>query len=74
MNTKNIENIAPIFLTSKKVCEILGVSSTTLWRLRQKSAFPKGIKVSSTKTLFKYEEVKSWADSWANSLTNETQA
>lgn len=74
MNTENIANIAPIFLTTKRVCEILAVSSTTLWRLRQKSAFPKGIKVSSTKTLFKYEEVKSWADSWANSLTNETQA
>jgi len=50
---------------------LLDVSTTTLWRLRHDPAFPKGIKLTAKKTVFRYDEVKQWCDNLkGETLTN----
>lgn len=51
-----------ILIDVKKVRSMLDVSTTTLWRLRHDPAFPKGIKLTAKKTVFRYNEIKQWCD------------
>ncbi len=60
-----------ILIDVKNVCSLLDVSTTTLWRLRHDPAFPKGIKLTAKKTVFRYDEVKQWCDNLkGETLTN----
>lgn len=53
-----------VLVTPKQVCVLLGISNTTLWRLtRNDDRFPRGIKITNRKTLFRYSDLITWANS-----------
>lgn len=50
-----------LLITSREVCRRLSISRTTLWKWKQEFPdFPKGIRVSRVKTLFKASEIEAW--------------
>lgn len=50
-----------LLITSQEVCKRLSISRTTLWKWKQEFPdFPKGIRMSPTKTLFKASEIEAW--------------
>lgn len=50
-----------LLITSQEVCKRLSISRTTLWKWKQEFPdFPKGIRVSQVKTLFKVSEIEAW--------------
>ena len=52
-----------LLITSREVCKRLSISRTTLWKWKQEFPdFPKGIRVSEVKTLFKVSEIEAWVD------------
>lgn len=58
-----------VLVTPKQVCVLLGISNTTLWRLtRNDDHFPRGIKITNRKTLFRYSDLITWANSLDSSL------
>lgn len=45
----------------KKVAELLGIGSATLWRwIHQKPGFPQPIRLSARCTVFKADEIEAW--------------
>jgi len=57
-------NETKLMLTSQEVCKRLSISRTTLWKWqKEKPDFPKGLRVSPTKTLFKVSDVAEWVKS-----------
>ena len=52
------------FLSSKALCEALGISQTTLYRLRKSGMGPPYIKLAS-KVLYRAADIKNWAASQA---------
>ena len=50
-------------LTISGVVEMLGISRTTLWRLRQNGSFPSPTKLSMRSPRWKAEEIRQWFDS-----------
>lgn len=65
-NTKNSVTVTPVekfFINSREVCAMLGVSITTLWRLRHENAdFPKAVMLTAKKPVWKLAEVKRWCE------------
>ena len=52
-----------LLITSREVCKRLSISRTTLWKWKQEFPdFPKGIRVSQVKTLFKASEIEAWVE------------
>lgn len=52
-----------LLITSREVCKRLSISRTTLWNWKREFPdFPKGIRVSRVKTLFKAAEVEAWVE------------
>ena len=50
------------FLTSIELRKLLGITASTLWRWRNSRNFPKGIKITKTKVIFKTQEVLNWLE------------
>ena len=48
------------FLTRKQVCEILGISTSTLRRLVDCGEFPKPIQISERRQLFQQKDLVGW--------------
>lgn len=47
-------------MTIKQVCETTSLSRTTLWRLQQRDAFPKPIRLSTSRIAFSVVEIEKW--------------
>ena len=47
-------------LSASEVAEMLGVSSVTLWRLRKRRDFPKGMKVSERCFRWRKSQIEDW--------------
>lgn len=74
MTKEKTINETTIFLTPNDVCSMLAISITTLWRLRheENSTFPKSIRLTGKKVVFRYNEIKQWCDN--QKYEAETQA
>ncbi|MDE0331482.1 MAG: helix-turn-helix domain-containing protein [Nitrospinae bacterium] len=47
-------------LTMKQVCELVGLSHTTIHRLRNENDFPSPIKLGQAAVRFRRDEVEAW--------------
>jgi prophage regulatory protein len=47
-------------LSPRRVCERLGISRATLWRISRKGSFPKPIKLSPNRVGFREDEIEAW--------------
>ncbi len=47
-------------ITSKKACEIAGVSRVTMWRLRKEGDFPAPVRRGSASKGYIQKEVEDW--------------
>lgn len=60
--TENRE-LNQLLVNIKQACKMLNLSSTTLYRLvKNDPNFPKLIKLTAKKNVFKYSELKAWTD------------
>ena len=61
-----------LLITSREVCKRLSISRTTLWKWKkEKPDFPRGIRVSQVKTLFKASEVEEWVAKLGKKTVNK---
>jgi prophage regulatory protein len=44
------------------VCEMLGVSRSTLWRMQRRKAFPAPTKITERRIAWRRDEVERWLD------------
>lgn len=52
------------FVRLKAVCELLGLSKSTVWSLSKNDpAFPKPVKISPNCTAWRADELNAWIDS-----------
>lgn len=51
----------PILLTTKQVCEMVGLSASFIRTLVVLDKFPKPVDLNIYKNLYRYKEVKKWA-------------
>lgn len=47
-------------LSIRTVCDRLGISRSTLWRLMRDGGFPKSIKLSPNRVGFDEQEIEAW--------------
>ena len=57
----------PILLDSKEVANLLGVSHTTIWRMRCEGRLPAPIQVSSRLVKWRRSDILDWVDQQAKS-------
>jgi len=50
-------------VTARRLCFLLAVSRTTLWRLSRSHGFPKPVRLGARSIRFDWGEVDSWAQS-----------
>lgn len=63
VNNQTLNSNNFVLVSPKKVCELLSISHTTLWRLSHNDArFPKGIRITAKKTVFRYAGLLAWAE------------
>ena len=46
----------------KEICEKLGLSRTTIWKLRSKGIFPKPVRISERRIAWPESSVDKWQD------------
>lgn len=64
MNEVNQNNTVFGFYRIKKMCELLGLSKTTIWtRSATDPDFPKPVKLTSQCTGWRADEVQAWIES-----------
>ena len=44
------------------VCELLGVSVTTVWRWRSQGAFPEPVKLGPNTVRYRIDDIEAWRD------------
>ena len=53
----------PAYLSANKVCKLMGICRTTLWRLTKNCpTFPKGVVITPDKTVWKKSAILEWMD------------
>lgn len=50
-------------LTLKEICELVGLSRATIWRLRSAGDFPKGINLTQHSTRWSLADIEEWLNS-----------
>ncbi len=50
-------------LRIKEVCQMTGLSRSTIWRLERAGSFPMHYQLSSGRVGWKWSEIQSWIDS-----------
>ena len=58
--SKNYDNLQ--LISQKKVCELLTITSTTLWRWEQKGNFPKKVVLGHTRVAYRLTDIEKWID------------
>ena len=65
--TDNLNNIQPKYLKASKVCSVLDISKTTLWRLiKEDPSFPKPIHLINAVKVWELSDLISWLESRKN--------
>ena len=60
MKGNNINNPEKQMLSASEVAALIGVSSVTLWRLRKRPDFPKGLKISERCLRWRKGQIEDW--------------
>ncbi|MGE0627900.1 MAG: helix-turn-helix transcriptional regulator [Hyphomicrobiaceae bacterium] len=62
--TKDTQDTAnlPRLIGPREVCKALGISQTTLWHWQRKGRFPRGVKLTRTKLVWRADHVQAWID------------
>jgi prophage regulatory protein len=58
-------------LNLKEVIEIVGLSTTTIWRLERKGDFPKRIKLSPNRRGWEDAQIEEWMDTRPRGIEGE---
>jgi len=62
-NSRNNSSLQPYLVNSAKVCQLLGISRTTLWRWKAKNdKFPQPVQLSSNVQRWRIDDVIAFAD------------
>lgn len=49
-------------LDTREICRLLGISRTTLWRLRQRRDFPSPIRLSTRRIAWRRDAIDAWLE------------
>jgi predicted DNA-binding transcriptional regulator AlpA len=49
-------------LSPHAVCDLLGIGSTTLWRIAQQSKFPPKFEISPNRVAFREDQIRAWLE------------
>ncbi len=49
-------------LDTREICRLLGISRTTLWRLRQRRDFPSPIRLSTCRIAWRRDAIDAWLE------------